>query len=80
MLDQPEAFTRDNIKSLGNFSRLDRRSLRRQQRMSRELDENEVPGITYEGSKIKGSVTCESHVKVRILSPVELPVDLYDGK
>jgi hypothetical protein len=41
MLDAPEAFTRENVKTLGNFSRLDRRSLRRQQRMSRELEVDE---------------------------------------
>ncbi len=49
MLDSPELFTRENVKSLGNFSRLDRRSLRRQQRMSRETNE-ETPGIVYEKS------------------------------
>jgi len=49
MLDSPELFTRENVKSLGNFTRLDRRSLRRQQRMSRETNE-ETPGIVYEKS------------------------------
>ena len=46
---------------MGNFSRLDRKSLRRQQRMSRETSE-EIPGIVYEKSKNANTVTNETHV------------------
>ena len=46
--------------------------------MSRENIE-ETPGIVYEKSNHQG-VTVESHVKVRIISPVELPVDLKTGE
>jgi hypothetical protein len=66
------------VKSMGNFSRLDRKSLRRQQRMSRETIE-ETPGIVYEKSEAVKLVTNESHVKVRIVSPVDFPVDLKTG-
>jgi hypothetical protein len=76
MLDSPEHFTRDNVKSMGNFTRLDRKSLRRQQRESIE----ETPGIVYEKSEGVKLVTVESHVKVRIVSPVEFPVDLRSGE
>jgi hypothetical protein len=76
MLDSPEHFTRDNVKSMGNFTRLDRKSLRRQQRKSSE----ETPGIVYEKGEGVKLVTVESHVKVRIVSPVEFPVDLRSGE
>ena len=66
------------MKSMGNFSRLDRKSLRRQQRMSRETIE-ETPCIVYEKSEAVKLVTNESHVKVRIVSPVDFPVDLKTG-
>jgi hypothetical protein len=47
--------------------------------MSKDLGENDVPGITYEKSKNRGDINCETHVKIRILSPVELSVNLSDG-
>lgn len=62
---------------MGNFSRLDRKSLRRQQRMSNATEE--APGIVYEKNKT-AQVTNEAHVKIRIVSAVEFPVDLKTGE
>ncbi len=46
--------------------------------MSRENIE-ETPGIVYEKSNHQG-VTVENHVKVRIISPIDFPVDLKTGE
>ena len=47
--------------------------------MSRETSE-EVPGIVYEKSKNPNTVTNETHVQIRIVSPIEFSVDLSSGE